>query len=229
MHVVLDESAVGDRWIAAKNRLVLWRGLDEVAGLVELRAQRHERVLELVPGVLVDPFEREVGRRIGRYGHWLMGARVDVGVLSWCGADNRRRVAVTVDAFQSTEAEHVVEGAVFEHQNENVFNSRRRSTVAEEPIKQPLEVQEHASESVPGYADKREYPGEHDAHRDDDPGEGDTYPLCHPVPSLADPVCDPVPRPAEEAGNAIPGRIPVAFGPAGALVRALVSPLRTLA
>src|SRR5580658_762720 len=104
MHVVLDEAAVGDRWIAAKNRLVLRRGLDQVAGVVELRAQRHERVLELLPGVLVDPLEREVGRRIGRYGHWLMRARVDVGVLSWVGADNRRRVTVRVDAFQSAKA-----------------------------------------------------------------------------------------------------------------------------
>src|ERR1700677_1552094 len=228
MLVVLDEPAVGDQWIAAKNRLVLRRRLDEVAGLVELRAQRHERVLELVPGVLVDPLEREVGRRIGRYRYRLMRARVDVGVLSGIGADNRRRVTVRVDAFQPAKTEHVVKGSIFEHQYEDVLDFRSRSAVAEEPAKQLRQAEEHASESVPGYADKRKYPGERDAHRDDDPGEGDTDPLRHPVPSLADPVGDPVPGPAEEAGDAIPGRIPVAFGPAGALVRALVSPLRTL-
>jgi hypothetical protein len=161
-------------------------------------------------------------------GHRLMRARVDVGVLSGIGADNRRRVTVRVDAFQQTKTEHVVKGSIFEHQYENVVDFRCRGAVAEEPVKQPRQAEEHASESVPGYADKRKYPREHDAHRDDDPGESDTYPLCHPVPGLADPVGDPAPGPAEEAGNAIPGRIPMAFGPAGALVRAFVSPLRTL-
>src|ERR1700733_14605444 len=103
MHVVLDEAAVGDRWIATRDRLILRRRQDGVARLVELRAQSHESVLELVPGILVNPFEREVGRRIGRHGNRLVRTRVDIEVLVWVGADDGRRRAILVGTLESAE------------------------------------------------------------------------------------------------------------------------------